>query len=393
MFALSRLLPTIRETLSGANSMFGNQDLSALWWAGLIVTIVNAGTIFAYTLVKRADTWGRRRVLTVTIIGYTLFTLATGFSTNIWWFVGLQFFARIFLIAEWATSMVIAAEEFPATRRGFVIGVIQTMAALGSIVCAGVAPFLLATEYGWRSVYFVGVIPLFIMMFARRTLKETKRFQAVIDKGEDKKGSFFDIWRSPYRKHLAQLCLIWAVAYIPAQTGVNFWVEFVKAERGFSEKDVSLAMTLAALISMPMLFGSGKFIDLVGRRKGGAAIFLLGAAGIFGSYTLHGMVPLTIALTFGIFAASAFLMVLNAYCSELFPTRFRGDAFAWSNNIVGRFTYVLAPLAVSLIANVSGQWGPVVSATSLFFVIAAALVFFLLPETTGRELEETAQSS
>ena len=37
---------------------------------------------------------------------------------NVFVFAGLQLIARIFLIAEWATSMVIAAEEFPADRRG-----------------------------------------------------------------------------------------------------------------------------------------------------------------------------------------------------------------------------------------------------------------------------------
>ena len=57
-----------------------------------------------------------------------------------WVFAIMQMVARIFLIGEWATSMVIAAEEFPAERRGMVIGVVSATAGLGSVVCAGVVP-------------------------------------------------------------------------------------------------------------------------------------------------------------------------------------------------------------------------------------------------------------
>jgi MFS family permease len=71
--------------------------------------------------------------------------------------------------------MLIAAEEFPAARRGFVIGVIQAFSSLGSVLCAALVPALLATSLGWRAVYFVGVIPLLLLAWARRGLRETRR--------------------------------------------------------------------------------------------------------------------------------------------------------------------------------------------------------------------------
>jgi MFS transporter, putative metabolite:H+ symporter len=115
-------------------------------------------------------------VLTITIVGYTVFTVLSGLFPNVYAFAAAQCLARIFLIAEWVISSVVAAEEFPADRRGMAIGVIGTFAALGTIVCAGVGPSLLATAYGWRSIFFVGVVPLVLLGFCRRNLQETRRF-------------------------------------------------------------------------------------------------------------------------------------------------------------------------------------------------------------------------
>jgi putative MFS transporter len=93
--------------------------------------------MIAALVIRRADAWGRRRVLTVTIIGYTLCSLATAFAPNVWSFAALQLAGRVFLIGEWAIAMVIAAEEFPAEKRGLVIGVIQACSSLGTSPAPG----------------------------------------------------------------------------------------------------------------------------------------------------------------------------------------------------------------------------------------------------------------
>jgi putative MFS transporter len=81
--------------------------------------------------------------------------------------------------------------------------------------------------------------------------------------------------------------------------------------------------------------------------------------------------------------------VLNAFTTELFPTEYRGDAFAWANNLLGRLGYVLSPFVVGFAAERVG-WGPAVSATALFQLLSLVLILLLLPETNQRELEETA---
>jgi MFS transporter, putative metabolite:H+ symporter len=374
--ALAQILPNLRQDMG-----LDKGD------AGWLLMVVNFGAVLSYLLVRMADRWGRRRMLTVTIAGYTLFTFLSGLAPEVISFAILQLVARTFLLAEWAISMVYAAEEFPADRRGMAIGVVSACSSLGAIVCAGVVPFLLRLPYGWRTVYFVGIVPLVLLAFARRNLRETKRFDEQARVGP--KRSLFHIWTTPYRKRVIQLALIWGATYACTQNAVFFWKDFAVTERGFSDAQVGLSITLAALLSVPMVFAVGPFVDRVGRKRGAVVIFGLNAIGVLGSFTLGTKWALTGALVFSVFGVSAVLPVLNMFNTELFPTHLRGDAMAWANNLLGRITYVVSPAVVGVVARDVG-WSRAVSATAVFPVLAVVLILVLLPETRARELEDTA---
>ena len=374
--ALTQILPNFRA------SMGVGKDV-----AGELVTLVNLGTVIAYFLVRAADRWGRRRVLSVTIAGYALASFLSGLAPTVWTFGVCQMIARVFLLGEYATSMVVASEEFPASRRGTALGVIAAFSSLGSIVCAGAVPHLLALPWGWRSVYFVGVVPLAILAFARRGLKETARFAEL---GKERSATpFVHIWRTPYRRRVLELGSVWFVAYIATQNAVTFWKDFAVTERGLTDGEVGLAVIIAAVVAMPSVFLVGRMLDKAGRRPTAAVVFSLGAVGTWGCYTLHDRWPLTLALMLGIFSSSAYLPILNAFTTELFPTEMRGDGLAWSNNLLGRVSYVLSPLILGRFASTLG-WGPVIRTTAIFPIITVLLVYLLLPETKNRPLEETA---
>lgn len=383
--ALSQLLPNLREA-------FGVSEAAG----GYAVAVINVGTILAYFLVRKADRWGRKRVLTLTIAGYTLFSFGSALAPNIWVFAALQLVARIFLIGEWAISMVYAAEEFPTAKRGLMIGLIQAFSSLGSVVCAGVVPLLLRTPWGWRTVYLVGTVPLILLAFARRGLKESQRFEQMqAEDGPSEEPSIFAIWKTPYAKRVLQLAVIWALTYLCAQTAVTFWKEYATAPAPasgphLSDDEVGGYIVLGAVVAMPLVFGVGWLIDKLGRRKAAVLIFNVTAASAVGAYTLTDRLLLQIAVAGAIFGASAVLPVLNAFNTELFPTKLRGAAFAWSNNLLGRIGYVLAPAAVGAAAEVFG-WGPSVAVTAIGPVAAVVLILLWLPETSGKTLEQTAQ--
>jgi len=382
--ALTQILPELRAD-------FGVDESAA----GFMVAAINVGTILAYLLIRRADRWGRRRVLAITIAGYTLFSLLSGLAPNIWAFAAAQLMARIFLIGEWAISMVYAAEEFPAERRGLMIGLIQAFSSFGAVACAAVVPHLLKTPWEWRTVYFVGTIPLLLLAFARRSLRESTRFEQLDAAEKTAEKPLFAIFRTPYRKRMLQLALIWGCTYICTQTAVTFWKEYAVAPAPaagphLDDEQVGLIISIAAVGAMPLVFAVGYLLDKLGRRVAATLVFLTTSASCVAAYTLDGnLVLMTIAVLGAVFGASAVLPVLNAYNTELFPTKLRSDAFAWSNNLLGRITYVIAPAVVGPAAAVWG-WGPPVALTAVGPLVALALILWLLPETTGKELEETA---
>lgn len=377
--ALTQLLPNLRDDFGLSKA-----------WSGYILGAVNIGTMAAYFVLRRADGWGRRRTLTLTIAGYTICTFLSGLAPNVFVFAALQLVARTFLIAEWALSAVVAAEEFDAARRGTVIGIIQASSSLGMIFCAGVVPLLLSTPYGWRTVYFVGLVPLLLLAYARRDLRETRRFEQ--DVGVDvPRPDLLRIWRSPYRKRMLQLAAIWFFSYIASQNVISFWKEFAVGERGFTDAEVGIAVSIAAVAALPAMLLIGPLIDAIGRRRGAIVLYTIAGLGTLTAYNLEGRWPLTLGLVLGMAGASAHLPLLNTYNSELFPTHLRADAFGWANNLLGRMGYVASPLFVGLLAEHYGVFGPVVSMTAIFPLVALALVWRWLPETRNRSLEETIQ--
>ena len=377
-FALAQLLPDVRQAFALTPEQ-----------GGQLVGFINVGMVLAYFLVRKADHWGRRRILSLTIAGYTASSLLSGLATGPFSFAAAQLLGRVFLTAEISVAMVITAEEFPAARRGLVIGIVQACSSLGAIVCAGVVPLMLKSPWGWRGIYFIGGVPLLLIAIARRGLHETNRFAALAQQTSRTASSLFRIFATPYRGRVLLLAAIWLLTFFCTQSAMLFWKEFAVAERGMSAQQVGACLTIAALLAMPLVFAVGKLLDSIGRRIGAAMLFVMTIVSVLLAYQLHSQAALTLALTIGIAGSTAVLSVLHTFTTELFPTELRGDAYAWANNLIGRSSAVISPLCVGRLAGQLG-FGGAVSLTVLGPVIALVLILALLPETKGRELEETA---
>ncbi len=376
--ALAQLLPEIQRDF-----------VLEEWQTGALVAVVNVGTVLAYLLVRQADRIGRKPLLSITIVGYTITSLLSGLAPDAISFAILQLISRVFLIAEWVVSTVFAAEEFPASERGFAIGLINAFSSLGAVLCAGVVPILLRAPWGWRTIYFIGTVPLVLLAFARRSVRETSRFEGTTA-AERAPRPLDRILTTPYRKRVLQLALIWGLTYLCTQTAITFFKSHMVEDLHRSEDEVGQIIAGAAVLSMPLVFGVGQLFDRFGRKPVATFVFLCTAVGCLGAYTLTSTVALFGSAVLAVFGAAAVLPALNAFSTELFPTDLRSDAFAWSNNLLGRIGYVLSPLAVGAAADAVG-WGPAVASTAIGPVLALILIWRWLPETSGRELEDTAK--
>ena len=381
--ALAQLLPNLRGDL-GLSREGG----------GWLVSVINIGTMLAYFLVRLADRWGRKRLLSLTIIGYTVSSFCSGLAVGVISFALWQLLARMFLIAEWAVAIVYAAEEFPAERRGMVIGVIQASASLGAIICSALVPMLLTTALGWRSVYFLGSLPLLLMAVLRRSLRETERFASWSSDAWAQKPPppqrFWHILQTPYRNRVLVMGLIWTLSYCGIGNVITFWKELALSARGLSNAQAGALIASAAVLGMPFTYLVGKLLDRMGRRRGALLILVGATLGVLGSASFEHKGLLLSSLVLCVITVTGQQVVLNAFTAELFPTELRSSAFAWSNNLLGRVGMVVSPALVGMVAERSG-YVVALQGIAVFPLLALLLILGLLPETNGRELEDTAR--
>ncbi len=140
--------------------------------AGLIgsVTLVAAavgGVVFGLV----ADRYGRTRALMASILLYSVFTALCGLAQS-----GLQL--ALFRIGlglgmggEWASGAALVAETWPDEHRGKALGLMQSAWAVGYALAAIVTSLVLPV-WGWRAVFFVGVLPALFTVWIRRAVRE-----------------------------------------------------------------------------------------------------------------------------------------------------------------------------------------------------------------------------
>jgi putative MFS transporter len=116
---------------------------------GLLGSIVRAGSLLAVFVTLAADRFGRRRLLLVTVVAYTVLTAATAFAPDATTFVVLQFLARIFATAETLIAVVVIAEEFAPEHRGWGIGAVGAIQGCGAGLAAVMFGFVDVLPFGW----------------------------------------------------------------------------------------------------------------------------------------------------------------------------------------------------------------------------------------------------
>ena len=72
---------------------------------------------------------------------------------------------------EWASGAALVSETWPAEHRGKALGLMQSAWAIGYGLAAAVTMIVLP-RWGWRVVFFVGVLPAFLTFWVRRYVRE-----------------------------------------------------------------------------------------------------------------------------------------------------------------------------------------------------------------------------
>lgn len=374
---LTVALPQIRDT-------FGLTHAQADLW----VAVLYLGALPAVVWGRRADRRGRRSVLLLTIVGYTVGSAATAMSPSVEVFVACQFVTRCFLTAQVAIAWTMAAEDLPAHRRGLGFGVLALASALGTGLSAIVqAVVLTPLDASWRWLY-VAALPFVALVVAlNRSLPESARYQSVAGRHDASQGRAALLAKPPFRRPLLQICVMILLGNLATEATV-FAVDFMESDRGLSASTANLILVAAGAVALPVLTMAGRLSDRVGRRRVCATGLLVQAGGLLLFFTVaRGVLGLALALMatyFGLFAAWT---TGNAFAVELFPTAVRGAASSASS--IAKLLGQSASFALSaVLLAVTDSSSTTVSVLVVGPVLAAVIIAVALPETSRRELTD-----
>ena len=117
---------------------------------GLMATVVRFGGMMSFFVVILADRYGRKPIISVTVLCYTVLTLFTALSTGVWSLTLCQSLAQIFLAAEFGVAVTMISKEFPDARRGRAIAALHMVAFLGVLAAALTYAIMAESRWGWR---------------------------------------------------------------------------------------------------------------------------------------------------------------------------------------------------------------------------------------------------
>jgi len=357
--------------------------------------VTSLGAVVAFWLAAQADRIGRRRLLLITIAGYTIAGALTALSPGLLWLTVAQFGAQVFIGAEWAVAITIVVEEFPRRRRGRALGIVTSMNTLGGIF-VGVLAFagLTETPLGWRAFYVVGLIPLILIFIGRRGMRETERYESV---RADDRGSHLDhtslleAWRPAYRRTVVAVGLVTFFRYFVVSSAAFWWAYFAQQEVGLSVSTSGLYLAIAGLVGALGFVVAGRLMDRIGRKLA-FEVYMAGAL-VFGTamFQITDPVVMLPVLCVGIFFALGSVAMTSAFSTEPFPTYVRSRASAWCRNAFEIPGGVLGALVVGLLGDhVSGSVGSIGDAVSLVTVAmlppAMVVAWLFVPETNAEDM-------
>ena len=396
---------------------------------GVAMTTALVGCLFgAMVAGGAADRFGRKPLLMVSAVLFTVSAIATGLAEDFTLFNIARFIGGVGIGVASALSPMYIAEVSPAETRGRMVSVNQMTIVLG-ILAAQIVNMLLARDtgdatsqvwnvaWGWRWMFWAEAVPagLFLVMafFIPESpvfLNEKRKSEEFRMKGEEPKmrsfvnadsaegssdSSLFTLRSSllapRYRKVLT-LGLVIAVFQQWCGTNVIFnYAQEIFTGAGFNVDGMFINIVITGIANVLFTFVALYTVERWGRRT----LMLIGAGGlgviylILGTcYFMHVTGVMMVALV--VAAISCYAMTLGpitwVLLSEIFPARIRGVAMAvctfalW----VGCCTLTFSFPSMNAALGSSGSFW-------VYSAICICAFTFLLrncPETKGKSLEE-----
>ena len=390
------LVPALRDLLPRSGIAPTTANIG--YYGGVLFALFLVGWGTALLWGPVADRFGRVRTLMLTIVCFSIFTLLSAFSNNIWTLAVLRLLAGIGIGGEWGIGATLISEEWPEERRTMGAGMMHTGYYFGFFLAA-LANYFVGSRFGWRWMFVVGGLPALLVMLIRRGMTEPDRWQAKRGASGEKltmKNSFLEIFSPQYRLRtvlnlmyqLVSTIGLWAGSvYVPAA------ISFLAARAGHTPfQSARLASYGTGILSIGTILGALSvplIADRLGRRVNQAIFYSLMFVVIVATFgyafylQANALAWFFVCLIFlGIGGAN--YTVYSFWLPEQYETGCRASALAFAQN-VGRFAGAGATFLVGVGVRHFQTLGIPVALTSVAFLVGLALLPFGV-ETKGKPL-------
>ncbi|HTV75415.1 MAG TPA: MFS transporter [Candidatus Baltobacteraceae bacterium] len=365
------------------------------------------------------DRFGRARILTVSLLIYSICTGLSSFASSYSGFCACVFFTGLGVGGVFGLSVALVADSVPEQSRAPALGLLQSLSSWGNIAAGltGMGIGILAVKnflpFGlkaWQAMFLAGALPAFLCVFVLAKLKEPEKWTKARAEGAKvgvKFGSYLTLLKHPTWSKHAWLGLILCSAGIVGLWGIgNFHPKIVRsiiethlAASNLSPSEMaskkaywsSLGLLLQNIGGFFGMLSLAKFAQVKGRRPAFAVALLLSffCTQLVFRYLreinqIYWMLPI---MGFGQYSVFG---VYAIYLPELFPTSLRSTGTSFCYNF-GRLVAASAPFTIgritkSLGGNIegfrtAGMW------VSLVLLLGIVVLPFL-PETKDKLLPE-----
>jgi MFS family permease len=284
---------------------------------------------------------------------------------------------------EWATGAALVSESFPVRHRGKALAFVQSAWAIGYGLAA-LVNLIAMPLWGWRGVFFVGVVPALFTLWIRGAIEDPPSWQAV-EKAE--RGRFRSLFKPDIARVTVAIALMNSCCLF-AWWGLNGWVpaylNLPAAQGGIGLSSATMSWFVIAM-QAGMWFGYVSFgflADAVGRKRTYVTYLVVAAVllPLYGNLRIPGV--LLLLGPFVAFFGTGYFSGLGALVADLYPTAVRATAAGFCYNF-GRIASAAAPYTVGSVAQSSG-FGAAFAIAGAAFVLAA-IMWIWIPETGNRE--------
>ncbi len=355
-----------------------------------------------------ADRFGRRRILTYSILIYAFSATASGLAPTVESLLIFRTLSFAGTCIEFVAAVAWLAEIFPEPKtREAVLGYTQAFSSLGGVLTAGVffvanrwslsLPAIFGSHSAWRYALIAGVAPAIPLAIIRPFLPESPQWEHQRVEGTLKRPSIRELFNPQFRRVSIVTALLFACAYAAAfgtiqqspqiTPGLPEVAQLSPSARGEAISSVQGTQEMGGLAGRIVL--AALALVIVGRRRLLRLFLIPGLALIpfvFLYTATHSLQMFRMGIFLAGFTTVAQLTFWGNYLPRVYPVHLRGTGEGFAANVGGRMLGTSAAVVTTHLAALMPGVSPAARLTHAATVVGigvytlAIALTFLLPE-------------